>query len=163
MVKGCNYLICLCIIAALSSACTENEDESTIAELAVTASTLAEKRDIGGLEKLATRDFVLAEEGLDRKGTKWALYRYFRQIGKFSVIMPKPEIEVIAEEESALLRTPVAIGPKHYNATHLTPYADSHMEWIEHVGPDIAVYQLEASLVKERDLWFVQTLKIEKL
>lgn len=157
-----SILICLFILSSFSAGCTEYDEDSAISELALSASQLAERKDIGGLENLATSDFELVPEGFDRKGTKWALYRYFRRLGKFSVMIPKPEIDVHGDEATAVLRTPVAIGPKNYNPSHLSAYTDDHGEWKQHLGSDVDLYQLEATLIKDREMWFVQSVRLER-
>lgn len=155
-------LTCLGIIVFLSLGCSEYAEETAISELALSATNLAEKRDIGGLENLATLDFELAPDGLDLKGTKWALYRFFRQHSKFSVLIPKPEIDVDLDDETAELRMPIAIGPRNYNSSHLDAFDDDHVQWKKSLGRDVDLFQLEASLVKERDMWFVRKIRIER-
>ena len=155
-------LFYLGIFVLVSVACTEQAEEAAISELAVSAANLAEKRDIGGLQNLATTDFQLVPDGLDRKGAKWALYRYFRQLGQFKVMIPKPEIDVDVDDSTAQLKTPVAIGPRNYNPSHLSAFNDDHVEWRNHLGAGVDVFLLEATLVKEREMWFVQSARLTR-
>jgi hypothetical protein len=159
----CASLICAAMLyAAGCGRCSgkPNDDETRIRKIIEEAAALAEKHDINGLMKLATKNFTAEPGQKDRQAVRGILFIAFRKYGKFSVKFPRPSVEVAPGGLSAKADTPFLIVRQGSGVPDLSELYDDPKGWTEKVGKIADLYNIELWFDKVGDEWLVHEAKL---
>ncbi len=120
---------------------------------------LLESSKVGGALKLTTKDFVAFPGRLDRKAVSRRMVSFFRTHGEIDIVYPTPEVEVVEDGNAALVTTPFVVAKKGVSTESLDQLSDDPEAWEKEASRFTTVEHAEISLVKQNDLWRVQSIR----
>ena len=152
----------LCIIFFLFlTACSEKDDVSAIRELIKKGAALAEEHDVGAMMDLTTEDVVAHPGQMNRLEIKRIIWRAFRHYGRLKVLYPKPSVEVSAQDHTAACKVYVLIVKKDQAYPDLKELYDDPRRWLETVGENADLYQMNLQMIKTKGKWRVKQVHLE--
>ena len=141
--------------------CAPKDDESALRELVDKGVSLAEEHDIAGLMELTTEDFKAKPGDFDRTGVRRILFLAFRHYGEFSILHPRPKVEVGSKEKGPSVTFPFLVVKKDRSIPDLKDLYEDPRGWVEKVGENADLYRLSLRVVKKKGQWLVKTAHLE--
>jgi hypothetical protein len=142
-------------------ACSEKDDVLAIRELIKKGAALAEDHDVGGMMDLTTEDLVGYPGQMNRLEIKGIIWRAFRHYGKLKVLFPKPSVAVSDEEHTAACKVYLLIVKKDQTLPDLKELYDDPKRWLETVGENADLYQMNLQMIKTEGNWWVKQVHLE--
>lgn len=143
------------------TACSEKDDVSAIRALIKKGAALAEEHDVGAMMDLTTEDVVAHPGQMNRLEIKRIIWRAFRHYGKLKVLYPKPSVDVSAQDPAAACKVYVLIVKKDQAYPDVKEFYDDPKRWLETVGENADLYQMNLQMVKTNGKWRVQQVHLE--
>lgn len=153
--------IILGILFVFFTACSEKDEAAAIRELIKKGAQLAESHDLSGILELTTEDVVAFPGQHDRREIKRIIWAAFMHYGKFKVLYPKPSVDLAETENSALSRIYLLIVKKEQALPDLKALYDDPKRWLEEVGENADLYQINFELLKKDGNWLVRKAHLE--
>ena len=141
--------------------CSDKDDVSAIRELIKKGAALAEDHDVGGIMDLTTEDLVAHPGQVNRLEIKRIIWRIFRHYGKLKVLYPKPSVDVSAEDSTATCEVYLLIVKKDQTFPDVKEFYDDPKGWLETVGENADLYQMNLEMIKTEGKWWVQQVHLE--
>ena len=140
----------------------ETSDEEQIRKIIATAVELAEKKDIGGIMELASKDFMVMPRRMGRRETKGMLFYIFQRYQNLSILYPRPSVHV--EPGASMGSASVVFLLLKGNDTRpdVEGLSDDLDKWVRKVGDYTSLYRLKLSFEKEDDDWLLERAHLER-
>jgi hypothetical protein len=142
--------------------CSQKDDAEAIRTLIERGAASAEVHDIGGLLDLATDDFRALPGDLDRNKVKGILWRAFRYYGNFSILYPRPSVEISENGRMGSARCPFLMVKQDAALPRLQGLYDDPQAWMKEAGENADLYRLTLTLRKKGKDWLVQEAQLER-
>ena len=149
------------VVFCLTSACSQEDDAAAILQLIQNGARLAEAHDISGLMELATKDIVGQPGAYNRPAIKRIIWSALKHYGQIDILFPKPSITLLAEDHRASCGILVLIVKKDRVIPGLKDLYDDPKGWIEMVGDNADLYQLNLEMRKTDGRWRVCKARLE--
>jgi hypothetical protein len=149
------------IFFLLLTACSEKDDASAIRELIKKGAALAEEHDVGAIMDLTTEDVVAHPGQMNRLEIKRIIWRAFRHYGKLNVLYPKPSVDVSAQDHTAACKVHLLIVKKDQTYPDVKEFYDDPKRWLETVGENADLYQMNLKMIKTEDKWRVKQVHLK--
>ena len=148
-------------VRILASACSQEDDAAAIRKLVQKGAALAEAHDISGLMELTTEDIVGQPGGYDRLAIKRIVWLALKHYGQIKILYPKPSVTRLAEDNRASCGIYLLIVKKERVIPELKDLYDDPRGWIETVGDNADLYQLNLETIKTDGRWRVRKARLE--
>lgn len=165
--KGSGHIGALGLLAVLFifgtlAACGKSDDESAaIRRLIDEGAELAEKQQIGDLIRLGTENFVATPGNHDANSVKGILFVAFRRYGRFSILYPRPTVELDPDGTQATASVYFVIVSKERSLPDLRDLYNDPVQWLEAAREKADPYLLQLELIQQDRRWQVQRAHIE--
>lgn len=153
--------IILTILFTFVLSCAEKDDAAAIRALIKKGAELAEDHDVGAILELATEDVVALPGRHDRREIKRIIWSAFMHYGKLRVLYPKPSVDFSETKNSASCRIYVLIVKKEQTLPDLKALYNDPQRWLEEVGENADLYQMNLQLLKKNGTWLVREAYLE--
>lgn len=137
------------------------DDSAAIRQLIAEAADLAEKHKIGDLMGLTGEAFTATPGGHDANGVKKILFVAFRRYGNFSVLFPRPMVDLNQDASRATATVYFVIISKDRSLPGLKELYNDPLGWLEEARDKADPYRLTLDLVKKDRRWQVQKAHLE--
>lgn len=144
-----------------ASACSQKDDATAIRNLVQKGAELAEAHDLSGLMALATEDIVGQPGAHNRVAIKRIIWLALKHYGQIKILYPKPSVRFAAENNRASCGIYLLIVKKDRVIPDLKDLYDDPKGWIETVGDNADLYQLDLELHKTEDRWRIRRARLE--
>lgn len=141
--------------------CSGQDDTNEIRELIKNGIRLAEKRDVAGVMKMTTEDFLGDPGRHTGREVKRMLWLAFRQYGDFTIVYPQPNVNPVDEGRIASARVYCLIVKKERTLPELRDLYEDPRGWLNEVGENADLYRIELDLVKRNGDWLVNRARLE--
>jgi len=155
-------LILTLVIGTLCLACTRDNDVEQIRKRIAAGTDLAEAHEIGSLLKLASEEIRAMPMNLDRRGIKGVLWQTFKRYGTFSILYPRPAIEIAEGGREASTRFPFLIVKKKNPIPGLEALRNDPLAWVDAIGDAADLYSLRLQWIKQDGEWLVGWAFLER-
>ena len=153
--------ILLAIVFLLVISCSQKDDAAAIRALIKKGAELAENHNVNGILELTTAD-VLASPGRHNRGEiKRIIWAAFMHYGNLSVLYPRPSVEVSDKQNSASCKIYLLIVKKEQTLPDLKELYNDPKRWLEAVGENADLYQIDLELLKTDGDWLVRRVHLE--
>jgi hypothetical protein len=159
--KWARQTILWAILFVFVSSCSQNDEVSAIRELIKKGAELAEDHDVGGILERATEDVVALPGQHNRLEIKRILWAAFMHYGKLRVLYPEPSVDLTSNESMASSRVYLLIVKKDRKFPELKELYKDPRRWLEEVGENADLYQLNLQLLKKNGAWLVKQAHLE--
>jgi len=159
--KQTQLRILLPILFLFLISCSEKDDAAAIRALIKKGAELAEDHDVSGILELTTEDVVALPGRHDRREIKRIIWAAFMHYGKLNVLYPKPSIDFSDTENSASCRIYLLIVKKEQTLPDLKELYNDPKRWLEEVGENADLYQINLQLLKKNETWLVRKAHLE--
>lgn len=149
------------LLLLTTAACGTSDDGAAIRKLIDQGAELAEKQQIGDLVRLGSDDLVATPGNHDANSVKGILFVAFRRYGQFSILYPRPIVELNPEADRATATVYFVILSKDRSLPGLRDLKDDPLRWLEEAREKADPYLLQLELVKRDRQWKVQRAHIE--
>lgn len=150
-----------CTVLLVSASCSSRDDTSEIRELIKRGAELAEQQNVAGLMKMTTGDFLADPGRNDGREVKRILWLAFRHYGNFSILYPKPKVDLADEGSVASAAVYCLIVKKDRSFPELRNLYEDPQGWLNEVGENADLYRLDLGLVKRDGDWLVNRARLE--
>lgn len=137
------------------------DDSAAIRQLIAEAADLAEKHQIGDLMRLTSETFTATPGGHDTNGVKKILFVAFRRYGNFSVLFPRPVVDIGQDASRATATVYFVIISKDRSLPGLKDLYNDPLGWLDEARDKADPYRLTLDLVKKDRRWQVQKAHLE--
>ncbi|MBT8331474.1 MAG: hypothetical protein KJP06_04005 [Deltaproteobacteria bacterium] len=145
----------------VTSACSQQDDAAAIRALVQKGASLAEAHDINGLMELATTDIVGLPGAYNRPAIKRIIWSALKHYGQIKILYPQPSVTLSAEDDQALCGIYFLIVKKERVMPELKDLYNDPRGWIEMVGDNADLYQLNFEMLKKEGRWRVRKARLE--
>jgi hypothetical protein len=159
--KQTQLSILLTILFLFVISCAEKDDEAAIRALIKKGAELAEDHDVSGILELTTEDVVALPGRHNRLEIKRIIWSAFMHYGKLRVLYPKPSVDLSDTENGASCRIYLLIVKKEQTLPALKELYNDPKRWLEEVGENADLYQINLQLLKKDGTWLVQKAHLE--
>lgn len=159
--KWARHAIFWVIILMLVSSCSPKDEVAAIRELIQKGAKLAEDHDVSEIMNLTTENVVALPGRHNRQEIKRILWLAFKHYGNLKVLYPEPSVNLISNEYSASSRIYLLIVKKDRNLPELKELYTQPRRWLEEVGENADLYQLDLQMVKQDGDWLVKQAQLE--
>ena len=142
-------------------ACSEKDEVAAIRALIKKGAELAEDHDVAAIMELTTEDVVALPGRHNRLNIKRIIWSVFKRYGNFNILYPKPSVELSAENNSASSSIYLLIVKKDQTYPGLKDLTDDPKQWLETVGENADLYQVNLEMVKKDGDWLVRQAHLE--
>jgi hypothetical protein len=149
------------ILIVFVPSCSQKDEVSAIRELIKKGAELAEDHDVGGIMELTTEDVVAIPGQHNRLGIKRIIWAAFRHYGKLKVLYPEPSVDLTSNENKASCRVYLLIVKKDRSFPELKELYKDPRRWLEEVGENADLYQLNLQMLKKNGDWLVKQAHLE--
>ena len=149
-------IVFLCLMA-----CSSKDDVAAIRALIKKGAELAEDHDVGGIMDLTTRDVRAHPGQLNRLEIKRVIWRAFRYYGRLKVLYPRPSVDVSENGHQADCKVYLLIVKQDQALPEVKEFYDDPKRWLETVGENADLYQLNLALIKKEGTWQVHQAHLE--
>ena len=149
------------VLLLVASACSQEDDAAAIRALVQKGAALAEAHDINGLMELATADIVGQPGGYNRPVIKRIIRSALQHYGQIKILYPKPSVTLLADDNRASCGIYLLIVKKDRIIPDLKDLYDDPRGWIETVGDNADLYQLNFEMLKTDGRWRVRKARLE--
>jgi len=153
--------ILLAILFLFVISCSEKDDAAAIRALIKKGAELAEDHDVSGILELTTEDVVALPGRHDRREIKRIIWAAFMHYGKLNVLYPKPSVDLSDTENGASCRIYLLIVKKEHALPDLKALYYDPKRWLEGVGENADLYQINLQLLKKDGTWLVRKAHLE--
>ena len=143
------------------SSCSPKDDVAAIRELIKKGAQLAEDHDVGGIMKLTTEDVIALPGQHNRLEIKRIIWAALLHYGKLKVLYPEPSVRLTSNERIASSRVYFLIVKKDRNLPELKELYKDPRGWLEEVGENADLYQLNLQMLKKDGDWLVKQAHLE--
>jgi hypothetical protein len=154
--KQLKLRILLTIVFLLVISCAEKDDAAAIRALIQEGAELAENHDVNGILELTTEDVLALPGRHNRAEIKRILWAAFMHYGKLKVLYPKPSVEIYGTQKGAACRMYLLIVKKEQAFPDLKELYNDPKGWLEKVGANADLYQMNLQLLKKDGAWLVR-------
>lgn len=140
----------------------ETSDEEQIRKIIQKAVELAEKKDIGGIMKMASEDFLAMPRRMGRRETKGMLFYVFQRYKDLSILYPRPSVSVEPGAPMGSASVVFLLLRGGDTRPDVEGLADDLEQWVEKVGDYTRLYRLKITFIKADDDWLVQRAHLER-
>ena len=144
-----------------ASACSPEDDAAAIRALVQKGAALAETHEINGLMELATADIVGLPGAYNRPAIRHIIRSALKHYGQIKILYPKPSVELSPENNSASSSIYLLIVKKEQTYPGLKDLTDDPKQWLETVGENADLYQVNLEMVKKDGDWLVKQAHLE--
>lgn len=141
--------------------CSQKDEVSAIRELIKKGAELAEDHDVGGIMELTTEDVVALPGQHNRLEIKRIIWAALMHYGKLKVLYPEPSVDLTSKESIASSSVYLLIVKKDRNLPELKELYKHPRRWLEEVGENADLYQLDLQMVKKNGTWLVKQAHLE--
>ncbi len=159
--KHLQLRILLTIFFLFVLSCAEKDDAAAIRALIQKGAELAENHDVGGILELTTEDVVALPGRHNRAEIRRIIWAAFMHYGKLKVLYPKPSVEIYGTEKGAACRMYLLIVRKEQAFPDLKELYNDPKGWLEKVGANADLYQMNLQLLKKDGAWLVREAHLE--
>lgn len=152
-------LVLLALALGALGGCQEQIEDPGVGALVDDLSQALEDRDVRGLLRHTTPDFLLFPGRVDRRAATRRAFLMFKLHGPVEALFPRPEVELDGED-AARVSGPFLIvrrGAPHDPA--LIDLEHDPEAWAERAAELGEVSHADLSLVRRGDSWLVQTAR----
>ena len=149
------------ILFVFVSSCSPRDEVAAIRELIQKGAELAEGHDVGGIMKLTTEDVVALPGRHNRKEIKRIIWLAFKHYGNLKVLYPQPSVNLTSNQNSAASRVYLLIVKKDRSLPELKELYTQPRRWLEEVGENADLYQLDLQMLKKDGDWLVKQAHLE--
>lgn len=153
--------ILLTILFLVVISCAQKDDAAAIRALIKKGAQLAEDHDVGAILELATADVVARPGQHNREEIRRIIWAAFMHYGKLKVLYPKPSVDLSDTQNRASCRIYVLIVKKEQTLPNLKELYDDPKRWLEAVGENADLYQMNLQLLKKDGTWLVREAYLE--
>jgi hypothetical protein len=147
-------------VCVLVAACSEKDEAKRIHKLIEEGVSLAEDHDLQGLIKLTAEDFLARPGKQDRAQTRSVLAAAFFHYRRFRIHYPQPSVRLSDDGQTASTRVHFLLVREERSYPELKELYYDPRGWLERVGENADLYQLDLDLRKERDDWLVAAARL---
>lgn len=159
--KWTRLAILWAILFAFVASCSPKDEVSAIRELIKKGVELAEDHDVGGIMDLTTEDIVALPGQHGRLEIKRIIWAAFMHYGKLKVLYPEPSVNLSSKESKASSKVYFLIVKKDRNLPELKELYKDPGRWLEQVGENADLYQLNLQMIKKKGDWLVKQAHLE--
>jgi hypothetical protein len=159
MQKQLTILLMIPFLFVLS--CAEKDDAAAIRALIKKGAQLAEDHDVSGILELTTEDVMALPGRHDRREIKHIIWSAFMHYGKLKVLYPEPSVDLSDTENRASCRIYLLIVKKEQAFPGLKALYNDPKSWLEEVGENADLYQVDLQLAKKDGAWLVRKAHLE--
>jgi hypothetical protein len=159
--KWARQAILWAILFVFVSSCSPKDEVAAIRELIKKGAQLAEDHDVGGIMELTTEDVVALPGQHNRLEIKRILWAALLHYGKLKVLYPEPSVRLTSNESVASSRVYLLIVKKDRNLPELKELYKDPRRWLEEVGENADLYQLNLQMLKKDGDWLVKQAHLE--
>jgi hypothetical protein len=145
----------------MASACSQKDDVQVIREMIKEAAGLAEDHNVSEIMELTTEDVVALPGHHNRLEIKRLIFSAFMHYGKLKVLYPKPSVDLSTTDDSATSMIYLLIVKKDRSIPDVKDLYEEPRRWLEKVGENADLYQIELQLVKKDNKWLVKQVHLE--
>ena len=145
----------------LAASCSETDDVQAIRALIKEAAEMAEDHNLSGIMELTTEDVVGFPGHHDRLEIKRFIFSAFMHYGKLKILYPKPSVDLSTTDNSATCKIYLLIVKKDRAIPDVKDLYDEPRRWLEKVGENADLYQIELQLLKKGGTWRVHQAHLE--
>ena len=149
------------ILFMFVSSCSPKDEVSAIRELIKKGAELAEDHDVGGIMKLTTADVIALPGQHSRLEIKRILWVALKHYGKIKILYPEPSVSLTSNETSASAGVYLLIVKKDRDLPELKELYQDPGRWLEEVGENADLYQLNLQMLKKDGDWLVKQAHLE--
>lgn len=159
--KWARHAIFWVILLMLVWSCSPKDEVAAIRELIQKGAKLAEDHDVSEIMNLTTEDVVALPGRHNRQEIKRILWLAFKHYGNLKVLYPEPSVNLTSNKNSASSRIYLLIVKKDRNLPELKELYTQPRRWLEEVGENADLYQLDLQMVKQDGDWLVKQAQLE--
>lgn len=156
----------LCWLAASCGTCSlcagDTDDEQQIRALIERAADAAERHDLGGMLELAAEDVRVSPRNLDRNDIKRYLFLVFRRYGNFSLLYPRPRVELDPGASSATAGVAVLLVSAGRSTAELEGLKDDPEAWLRRTGNMANLFRMRVEFAKKDGDWLIRHVHLER-
>ena len=149
------------LVGLVLTGCSRQDDERSIRNLIAEGAKHAEAHDIAGILALTTPDVLASPMDLNRRALKGFLWRTFSTYGAFTILYPRPSVDVQIDAGQAWAQVAFVIVKKAQVMPNLDQLRDDPLAWIDAVGKMADLHQLRLQLIKSKGSWRVDRAFLE--
>ena len=149
------------IFLLIVASCAPKDEVAAIRELIQKGAQLAEDHDVGGIMELTTADVVALPGQHNRLEIKRIIWTAFIHYGRLKVLYPEPSVRLTSNEDIASSRVYLLIVKKDRNVPELKALYKDPQRWLEEVGENADLYQLDLQILKKNGEWLVKQAHLE--
>lgn len=149
------------IFFVLVASCSPKDEVAAIREVIKKGAELAEDHDVGAIMDLTTADVVALPGQHDRLEIKRIIWAALMHYGKLKVIYPEPSVRLTSNESSASAIVYLLIVKKDRHMPELKELYKDPRRWLEEVGENADLYQLNLQMLKKDGDWLVKQAHLE--
>ena len=149
------------IVLVFVASCSPKDEIAVIRELIKEGAELAEDHDVGGIMELTTADVVALPGQHNRLEIKRIIWTAFMHYGKLKILYPEPSVRLTSNESSASSTVYFLIIKKDRNMPELKALYKDPRRWLEEVGENADLYQLNLQMLKKNGDWLVKQAHLE--
>lgn len=143
------------------ASCSKTDDVQAIRALIKEAAEMAEDHNLSGIMELTTEDVVGFPGHHDRLEIKRFIFSAFMHYGKLKILYPKPSVDLSTTDNSATCKIYLLIVKKDRAIPDVKDLYDEPRRWLEKVGENADLYQIELQLLKKGGTWRVHQAHLE--
>jgi hypothetical protein len=149
------------IFVSVFTSCSEKDDAQIVRDIIGKCAKLAEQKQIGELLDFATKDFQAQPGRHDARSVKGILFVTFQQYGRFEIHYPRPKVTVSPDGNEADATVFFLIVRQDLAIPGLRELYQDPQGWLEAVGENADLYELELKWVKKDGEWLVRRAYLE--
>jgi len=153
--------ILLAILFLFVISCAEKDDAAAIRALIKKGAEMAEDHDVNGILELTTEDVLASPGRHNRREIKRIIWAAFMHYGKLSVLYPRPSVDISDGQNSASCKIYLLIVKKERALPDLKELYNDPKRWLEAVGENADLYQINLELLKTDGAWLVRKAHLE--
>lgn len=155
--------ILLTIVFLFVLSCSEKKDDvAAIRALIKKGAQLAENHDVSGILELSTEDVVALPGRHNRREIKRIIWSAFMHYGKLKVLYPEPSVDLSDTQNRASCTIYMLIVKKEQAFPGLKTLYNDPKRWLEEVGENADLYQINLRLLKKDGAWLVRQAILER-
>jgi hypothetical protein len=145
----------------MTASCSQKDDVRAIREMIKEAAGLAEDHNVSDIMALTTEDIIALPGHHNRQEIKRLIFSAFMHYGKLKVLYPKPSVDLSTTDDSATSMIYLLIVKKDRSIPDVKDLYEEPRRWLEKVGENADLYQIELQLVKKDNKWLVKQVHLE--
>ena len=148
------------LLSCVLYSCSDTDDKNRILHIIASAAEQAEQHNISGVLAHTVDTFKAQPGDHDRRSARGILWWAFRHYGKLTVLYPQPAISVDENSEAAAAEIYFLIVKKEGSIPDLKELAKDPQKWLQAVGENADLYQLQLELIQLDSQWKVNAARL---